>query len=91
MAERYVLSVREDEINRMVIFNEKQLRDLMKQYVGYYNNDRCHLSVGRDSPTGREIQNKPFKSEKIRVGLNYSSRSNYRAFSPGFFFGEPHL
>jgi len=60
VAERYVLSVREDALNRMVIFNEEQLQDLMKQYVKYYNNERCHLSVGRDSPTGREIQNKPF-------------------------------
>ena len=65
VAERYVLSVREDALNRMVIFNEKQLHDLMKQYVEYYNNERCHLSVGRDSPTGREIQNKPFGSARV--------------------------
>ena len=65
VAERYVLSVREDALNRMVIFNEKQLRYLMKQYVEYYNNDRCHLSVGRDSPTGREIQNKPFGPARV--------------------------
>ncbi|MCP4551731.1 MAG: hypothetical protein GY834_06760 [Bacteroidetes bacterium] len=49
----------------MVIFNEKQLQDLMKQYVEYYNNERCHLSVDRDSPTGREIQNKPFGSARV--------------------------
>ena len=65
VAERYVLSVREDALNRMMVFNEKQLRDLMKQYVKYYNNERCHLSVGRDSPTGREIQSKPFGSAKV--------------------------
>ena len=65
MAERYVLSVRNDMLNRMAIFNEEQLRDLMKQYVEYYNNERCHLSVGRDSPNGREIQNKPFESARV--------------------------
>jgi len=65
VAERYVLSVREDALNRMVIFNEKQLHDLMKQYVEYYNNERCHLSVSRDSQTGREIQNKPFGSARV--------------------------
>lgn len=48
-------------INQIVTFNAEQLQDLMKQYVEYYNNDeRCHLSVGRDSPNGREIQKKPF-------------------------------
>jgi len=65
VAERYVLSVREDALNRMVIFNAEQLQDLMKQYVEYYNNERCHLSVGRDSPNGREIQKKPFGSARV--------------------------
>ncbi len=60
-----MISVREDALNRMVIFNDKQLHDLMKQYVEYYNNERCHLSVDRDSPTGREIQNKPFGSARV--------------------------
>jgi putative transposase len=65
VAENYVLSVRNDMLNQMVIFKKEQLQDFMKQYVEYYNNERCHLSVGRDSPTGREIQNKPFRSVKI--------------------------
>jgi putative transposase len=65
LAERCVLSVRDDALNRMVIFNEDLLQDLMTQYVEYYNNDRCHLSVNRDSPNGRKIQNKPFGSAKI--------------------------
>ena len=65
MAERYVLSVRDDALNRMVIFNEDQLQNLMKQYVEYYNNERCLLSVDRDSPNGREIQNKPFGPARI--------------------------
>jgi len=65
VAERYVLSVRNDMLNQMVIFNEEQLQDFMQQYVEYYNNERCHLSVDRDSPNGREIQNKPFGFAKI--------------------------
>jgi len=65
VAERFVLSVRNDMLNQMIIFNEEQLRDFMKQYFDYYNNERCHLAVGRDSPNGREIQNKPFKSARI--------------------------
>ena len=52
-------------LNHVIIFNEEQLHDLMKQYIEYYNNARCHLSVGRDFPNGREIQNKPFESAKL--------------------------
>ena len=65
VAERFVLSVQNDMLNQIIIFNEDQLRDVMSQYFKYYNNERCHLSVGRDSPIGREIQNKPYKSAKI--------------------------
>jgi putative transposase len=65
VAERFVLSVRNDILNQMIIFNEDQLRDFLSQYFKYYNNERCHLSVGRDSPIGREIQNKPYKSASI--------------------------
>ncbi|WP_300464846.1 integrase core domain-containing protein [Desulfobacula sp.] len=64
VAERIVLSVRNDMLNHMIIFNEGQLRDFMSQYFKYYNTESCHLSVGRNSPIGREIQNKPFKSAK---------------------------
>jgi putative transposase len=67
VAERFVLSVRNDMLNQMIIFNKDQLRDFMKQYFDYYNNERCHLSVGRDSPTGREIQNKPFHFKSFQV------------------------
>jgi len=65
VAERYVLSVRDDMLNQIVIFNEEQLHDLMMQYIKYYNSERCHLSVGRDSPNGREIQDKPFGSARV--------------------------
>ncbi len=65
VAERFVLSVRNDMLNQIIIFNEDQLRDFMNQYFKYYNKERCHLAVSRDSPNGREIQNKPFKSARI--------------------------
>jgi putative transposase len=35
----------------------------MKEYIDYYNNDRCHLAIGRDSPNGRKIQKKPEKGK----------------------------
>lgn len=65
VAERFVLSVRNDLLDHVIIFNEEHLRSLMKQYVEYYNNDRCHLSVGRDSPKGRKVLNKDSESGKI--------------------------
>ncbi len=65
VAERYVLSVRSEILNHVIILNERHLNRLMRSYAEYYNNDRCHLSVGRDSPNGRDVQTKPLGSTKV--------------------------
>jgi putative transposase len=66
VAERFVLSVRTELINHVIIFSEDHLRRLMKEYVDYYNKDRCHLSLNRDSPFGREVVNKPTENAKVK-------------------------
>ena len=65
VAERFVLSARTDLLNHIIVFSEDHLRRLMKKYVKYYNEDRCHLSLGRDTPFGRNVQEKPFKSSRV--------------------------
>jgi putative transposase len=65
IAERFVLSARNDLLNSVIVINEDHLRRLINEYIEYYNNDRCHLSLERDSPIGREVQEKPSKSGKI--------------------------
>ena len=66
IAGRFVLSVRTELLNHAVVFNENHLCRLMREYVEYYNRDRCHLSVWRNSPLGRAIQQKPFESCKVK-------------------------
>ncbi len=65
IAERLILSIRSELLNRVIVFNENHLRRLLKEYVEYYNKDRCHLSLARDSPLGREIQKKPSESAEV--------------------------
>ncbi len=65
VAERWVLSVRSEVLDHVVIYNESHLRRLLKQYVDYYNTDRCHLSLNKDSPLGRPVQEKPSSSAKV--------------------------
>jgi len=65
VAERLILSIRNELLNHVIVFNEDHLRRLMREHVEYYNRDRCHLSLNRDSPTGREIQKKPSESAKV--------------------------
>ncbi len=66
VAERLVLSARQDLLNHVIVFNENHLRRLMKEYIDYYKGDRCHLSVGRDSPLGRDVQETPLGFSKVK-------------------------
>jgi putative transposase len=65
IAEPFILSARTDLLNHTIIFNEDHLRRLMREYVEYYNKNRCHLSLNRDSPLGRTAQKKPSESSTI--------------------------
>ena len=49
----------------MIILNEEHLRRFLKKYIRYYNNDRCHLSLDRNTPKGRLIQNKPSVTARV--------------------------
>ena len=66
IAERFVQSARSDVLNHVIFFSGNHLRRLMKDYIDYYNGDRCHLSLGRDSPLGRQIQEIPFESRTVK-------------------------
>jgi len=66
IAERFFLSTRTDLLNHVVIFIEDHFHHLMSEYIDYYNGDRYHLSVGRDSPLGRKIQQKLFEYCKVK-------------------------
>ena len=63
IAERFVLTAKTELIHNVIVFNQSHLQKLMKEYVDYYNNDRCHLAIGRDSPNGRKVQKKPEKGK----------------------------
>ena len=65
IAERWILSARMDLLNHMIILSEEHLRQVLKKYINYYNNDRCHLSLDRNTPKGREVQYKPSASAKV--------------------------
>ena len=41
-AERFVRSVRAECLDWMIVFNQKQLRNIMREYVKYYNTVRPH-------------------------------------------------
>ena len=45
-AERFVLSIKAECLNRMIFFSETQLRHAIKEYVAHYHLERNHQGVG---------------------------------------------
>ena len=72
VAERWVLSLRQGLLDHVVVFNEAHARRLILSFVDYYNEDSCHLSLNKDSPEPRPVQQRPSPEAKViaipRVG-----------------------
>ena len=55
LAERWVRSVRHELLDRTIIWNERQRRALLGDYVAHYNEHRPHRSLGQRAPAGEEV------------------------------------
>ena len=54
--ERLVGSIRRECLDRVIVFHERQLRQLLESYLEYYHNVRPHRSLDHDSPVPRPVQ-----------------------------------
>jgi putative transposase len=72
VAERFVGTVRRELLDHVIVLNERHLRQLIKSFVTYYNEDRTHIGVGEDSPSGRPVEQRPGATTNVvnlpRVG-----------------------
>ncbi len=53
VAERWVGSCRRELLDHTIALNERHLKRLLSDYVSYYNEDRTHLGLEKQTPTGR--------------------------------------
>jgi hypothetical protein len=57
----------------MIIFSERQLRRVLKDYLQYYHESRTHLGLSKDCPVPRRIETPglgPIDSEPMVGGLH---------------------
>jgi transposase InsO family protein len=54
--ERVIGSIRRDCLDHVIVLNEAHLKRILSEYLDYYHNSRCHLSLDRNSPTPREME-----------------------------------
>ncbi len=67
VAERLIRTLRTEVFDRILCFGSRQAEEVMKEYIPYYNQYRCHLTLGGDSPEGRPVMLKPSPDAKIKA------------------------
>jgi putative transposase len=73
-AERLIGGIRRECLDHLIVLGEGQLRSILREYFGYYNEVRPHQSLERNAPIPREIE-APVKGKIISLpqvgGLHY--------------------
>jgi transposase InsO family protein len=72
--ERVIGSIRRDCLDHTIIFNEKHLRRVLKQYFRYYHESRTHLGLEKDCPMTRQVEPPgvgPIHNEPMVGGLHH--------------------
>ncbi len=71
-AERWIGSCRRELLEHVVVLGERHLVRLVRAYISYYHEDRCHLGLYKDTPNLRAVSQRPSPTAKVvallRVG-----------------------
>ena len=54
VAERFVGSCRRDLLDHVIVLNERHLKRHMNEYIHYYHEDRTHIGLAKQTPSGRK-------------------------------------
>ena len=54
--ERLIGTLRRECLDHVIVWNERALQRHLRQYLPYYHRWRTHLSLDKDAPVGRPIQ-----------------------------------
>lgn len=70
--ERFGGTLRRELLDKIIVFNQTQLQRLVREFVAYYHEDRCHLGLEKDAPDPRVVTPRPSPCARVvaqpRVG-----------------------
>lgn len=66
--ERFGGTVRRELLDKIIVFNQRQLHRVVGEFVSYYHQDRCHLGLEKDAPEPRGVIPRPSPCAQV-VGL----------------------
>jgi transposase InsO family protein len=55
-AERWVGTLRREQLDHMIVLGERHLLRAVRSHVTYYNTDRPHMALDRDAPVHRDVE-----------------------------------
>ena len=67
-------SIRRECLDHVIIFDERHLRRLLREYLAYYHQNRTHLRLEKDCPEPRVVEKPeigPVVSEPELGGLHH--------------------
>lgn len=73
-AERVIGSIRRELLDHVIVLNEEHAARLLRAYQAYYNADRTHLGLDKDTPDGRAIEPRsagPVIAKAVLGGLHH--------------------
>jgi hypothetical protein len=65
LAERWIASCRREILDHVIALNEEHLSRILREYIGYYHDDRLHDSLEKDAPNGRIVEPRPGVNAKV--------------------------
>jgi putative transposase len=65
VAERWIGSVRRELLDHVVVFHDRHLLRLLRDYIAYHHNDRTHLGLAKATPTNRPPQSRPVGGAEV--------------------------
>lgn len=77
-AERFVRSVKSECLDHLILFGEKSVRHVLKEYIAHYHTERNRQSIGNVIPfpdeRGQPAEGEVMKSERLGGLLNFYHR-----------------
>lgn len=65
--ERLIGSIRRECLDHVIVLNAEHLRSILSEYLDYYHHDRTHLSLGKDTPSGRAVEKRPESGKVVAL------------------------
>jgi|TARA_B100000315_G_scaffold260662_1_gene323812 hypothetical protein len=63
--ERVNGSIRRECTDHIIAWNEQHLKKSLKKYFDYYNNDRTHLGIEKETPFDRQVSKRASRADQL--------------------------